>query len=243
MPRNPDKPPGYYCDGTRHDPACPDKKACTGCAPPCGARAGHGTPHPGVGRCSRHGGNTRSHVLNARELQAVAACKRLGVSIEIDPGEALMYTVWQARGACEYFRALVEDLEAQPGHIQVIEQVGGPDDGQKTTIMPPPAVWAPTHHANGQPTGRAEPHVLYRLWAMERDRLEHASVAALNAGVAQRMLDLAEDTARRLVDGFVAFARAMGQDPASPTVRAAMRAALEQARGEVVDGTAREIQA
>ena len=60
----------------------------------------------------------------------------------------------------------------------------------------------------------------------ERDRKATIAAAALKAGVAQRMLDLAEDAAQRIARSMVAFALASGLDPESPDVRAAMREAL-----------------
>lgn len=227
----------------------PGKKLCGAQRPnqakgvTCKRVAGHGTDHLGTGRCSRHGGSTRSHVASARELQARAAATALGVRIEIDPGEGLLQCVWDAAGMAEWYRARVTELDAHPGEGQVIEHVGGQRDGEKEFIPAAPAMYAPTYHANGSQTGRAEPHIFVRLWAEERDRFEHASKAALDAGVAQRLLDLAEDTARRLADGFIAFAVAMGQDVDDPAVKAAMRTALEKARGSAIDGTATEISA
>lgn len=228
--------------------AGPDKKLCGAQLPnrpqgtTCRNIAGKGTDHKGFGRCSRHAGNTPSHRASAREKQARAAATALGVRLEIDPAEGLLQCVWDAAGMAEWYRARVTELDTHPGEGQVIEHRDGPRDGEKEFIPPAPAMYAPTYHANGSRTGRAEPHIFVRLWAEERDRYERASKAALDAGVAQRLLDLAWDTARRLADGFIAFALAMGQDIDDPAVKAAMRVALDKARGDVVEGSASEIQ-
>ena len=135
--------------------------------------AGKGTDHLGFGRCSRHCGNTPNHVANARELQAREACRHLGIPITVDPGQALLAAVATAYGAEEFYAAMVAQLAHHPD---------GTDD----------AIYMPVY-ANGIPTGRAEPHVLVRLWMEERDRKATIAAAALKAGIAQRMLDLAED--------------------------------------------------
>ena len=107
------------------------------------------------------------------------------------------------------------------------------------------AVYMPTYNASGLPTGRAEPHVLVRLWMQERERKATIAAAALKAGVAQRMLDLAEDAAQRIARSMTAFATANGLDPEDAAVKAAMREALQVAvayPGDV-DGTARKLTA
>jgi hypothetical protein len=185
--------------------------------------AGKGTDHLGIGRCSRHGGNTPNHVANARELQAREACQHLGIPITVDPGLALLEEVATARGAEEFYAAMVAQLDHHP--------TGGEE-----------AIYMPVY-ASGQPTGRAEPHVLVRLWMEERERKATIAAAALKAGVALRMLDLAEDAAQRIARSMAAFATANGHDPEDATVKAAMREALQVAITNPlnIDGTAREI--
>lgn len=225
----------------------PGKKLCGAQRPhqpkgvTCKRVAGHGTDHLGTGRCSRHGGSTRSHVVSAREQQAIDACKMLGVPIQSSPAESLLDALWETKGAVAFYRALVQDLAHEPTDPTVVEIKSGPNDGDRVLVPGPPAIYAPTYHANGRPTGRAAPHILVQLWTEAVAREADIAARALHAGVEQRMLDIAEREARRLADGFIAFARAMGQDPHDEPVRKAMRHALEVARGAAVDGTATEI--
>lgn len=204
----------------------------------CRRVAGHGTDHLGTGRCSRHGGSTPSHVLSAREQQARDACKTLGVQIQSSPAESLLDALWETKGAVAFYRALVQDLAPRPVPPTIEEVRGGAQDGQRVLVAGPDAIYAPTFHANGRPTGRSAPHILVQLWTEAMTREADIAAKALHAGVEQRMLDIADREARRLADGFIAFARAMGQDPHDASVRSAMRAALKVARGATADSTA-----
>ena len=60
--------------------------------PYCNLRAGHGTNHPGIGRCRRHGGMTPSHQENVRlQLQDLmpAAIRRVAQIIADDSASHL----------------------------------------------------------------------------------------------------------------------------------------------------------
>lgn len=72
----------------------------------CGLPAGHGTDHVGVGRCSRHGGATKTHVVAARREQAVRAVATYGLPREIDPHAALL-----------------EELHRTAGHVAWLGQI------------------------------------------------------------------------------------------------------------------------
>jgi len=108
--RDPSKASGYYCDGTRHKAECPDRKACDGCLPPCSMRAGQGTDHVGVGRCSRHLGSTRNHKAAAEVAIAKQAVARYGLAVDIDPAVAMMRLVAKSYGSVLYLEAVVAEL-------------------------------------------------------------------------------------------------------------------------------------
>lgn len=82
----------------------------------CRLPAGHGTPHPGVGRCDRHAGCTPSHVkAGARTLaeRELAELRSLGHPVpasEVDPGQALLAMVGEAVGNVDALRRIVADL-------------------------------------------------------------------------------------------------------------------------------------
>lgn len=232
--------------------AGPDKKLCDAQLPnkPAGVTckniAGKGTEHKGTGRCSRHGGSTRTHIKSAREHQTREACQRLGVLVIVDPGQALLEELYAAKGAEAFYSALVSKLAKRPVMPKVTEIKGGPLDGEKRLKPGREAVYMPTYHAGGMPTGRAEPHVLVRLWMEERARARVAAAEVLKLGVAQRILDTAESDARRIAEAMIAFAIQTGQDPESVVVREAMALSLRavarnQGTSGIVDGTATEL--
>jgi hypothetical protein len=82
----------------------------------CRNRAGHRTEHPGYGYCWKHGGNTAAHAAAGAKMMAVAVAReQFGAEDDIDPLEAMLYTVRRGRALASYWRqravALVEDEE------------------------------------------------------------------------------------------------------------------------------------
>lgn len=180
----------------------------------CTQRKGHGTSHPGYGRCSRHGGSTASHVAAAQAEMARAACTSLGVPAAIDPAEALLDELRRTYGNVLFYESLVAQLHGGPASLA---------DGAGGTL----GVYSPTFHASGEPTGEARPHALIGLYNAERAHYARVAASALSAGVAQRVIELAEATARQVVEVLTDFAQRMGLDPAAPDVREAGRASLQ----------------
>lgn len=75
------------------------------------------------------------------------------------------------------------------------------------------------------------PHVAWQMLQVERKH--HAEVCrdAVRAGVERRAIELAEGTARQVVQVMAAFAARLGFDPADPRVREAGREALQLVEG------------
>jgi hypothetical protein len=76
----------------------------------CRQPAGHGTGHPGVGRCSFHAGATPNGETNGRRLLAEQACAVLGVPIRTTPQKALQDELNRTNGAVEWLRVRVAEL-------------------------------------------------------------------------------------------------------------------------------------
>lgn len=195
----------------------------------CTQRKGHGTNHPGIGRCSRHGGSTRTHVAAAEAEIARRACVTLGVPVAIDPAAALLDELRRAYGNVLFYESLVQQLPTHPATDTVTEPAD--DDGEAQTVRGAAGVYGLTYHASGEATGEARPHVLVTLYNEERKHYASVAAAALRAGVAQRVIELAEATARQVVDVLTEFAKRLGLDPADARVREAGRAALQLVAG------------
>jgi hypothetical protein len=86
---------------------------------PCKLPAGHGTGHPGVGRCDHHGGATPTHRAHAErvlieraEASALAELHRIGVEPLGNPLEALAELAAEARQWQMMLRGQVAGLES-----------------------------------------------------------------------------------------------------------------------------------
>jgi hypothetical protein len=100
-------------------PAGPGKKLCGaktpgGRYPTCHNVAGKGTDHKGVGRCSRHLGNTESHVKAAEvelvEAEAVRQLRAEGYAPAINPVEELLKLGAEVTALKDVLRSRVADL-------------------------------------------------------------------------------------------------------------------------------------
>jgi hypothetical protein len=86
---------------------------------PCKLPAGHGTDHPGVGRCDHHGGATPTHrahaervLLERAEQSALAELHHLGVQPVTNPLVALAELAAEARQWETILRRQVAGLES-----------------------------------------------------------------------------------------------------------------------------------
>lgn len=175
----------------------------------CAHHAGFRTDHEGAARCYLHGGRTpHGRRAGERELARVA-CDRLGVAVEVDAGEALERALWAAVGAVEFYTALVAEL---PAHPEIVRD----EDGR--VVGAGDAVYGPTFHASGSPTGEAKPHVLVQLWSDAVDRQAQIAAAVLKAGIDERRQRQRESDARELFGAVSKALSATGLSPAQQEV-------------------------
>ncbi len=205
--------------GHEGEPKCGGKTRAGGM---CKNAAGFKTSHPGIGRCAFHGGATPTHERAATVELARRECARLGIPIEIDPGEALLHAVWECAGNVAAYRELVQQLALHP---EPDKHVAG-EDGDGHWERGEPGIYGRTYHVSGIPTGEAKPHVLVALYNAERDRLVDVSAAALRAGVEERVLRIAEADARTVHQALARALVAVGMGDRLEEVRAAFARAL-----------------
>lgn len=186
---------------------------------PCGRPAGAGTDHPGVGRCSRHGGSSpRAQVAGIVELARRDAAV-MGRPLDIDPHEALLECIRIAAGEVQYASDRIAELDPADAVGPVITTTERPLKWEKGAESPSDTVVEVRHE-----------HPALHIWIKVRheamDRLANYSKIAIAAGIAERQVRVAEGQAQMLAEAMRRFAQAMGFEPADPRVREAMRGSL-----------------
>lgn len=135
---------------------------------PCPRPAGFATDHPGTGRCRRHGGSLKNGI---KKVASAELAELLGDPADVDPGEALLYCVALASQELKWIRTRLGHV-TEPTHLTPVGNLGGPQKG-----------WV----------GMQEE---FDIWVQAQqaavERLARYSKMALDAGVAERMVSLAE---------------------------------------------------
>lgn len=127
----------------------------------CGNRAGKATGHVGFGLCHRHGGASPTGEKHGVKLAALAQMRETG-EVDVNPLDAMLYTVRRASHLAAYYRLQAEAIELE---------------GADATI----------------------------LFALEREALGDLNQwadRAIKAGVAERMVRIAEGTGERLASAY-----------------------------------------
>jgi len=149
----------------------------------CRQPAGAGTDHLTVGQCRLHGGMmapTRLH--GARVLadrKARAALQSMAVPVQMHPQEALLAMVWEAAGNVAWLGSRVQALAAGDG-----DRAG--QSGVVGGVMSS-TVQGSLYEA------REEERAIVRLYGEWVDRLAKISKMALDAGIEERTVRVAEE--------------------------------------------------
>lgn len=180
---------------------------------PCTQRAGQGTAYVGIGgHCVAHGGAKKQ----GRAVGAWHMAHKFAEELDVSPWEALLMVIRITAGRVRYCEAVlssaVDDRELE-GRVSEREPTGVTENGELTT-------------------GRD-----LRWWVdtseRERDRLARVSKAAIDAGVAQLLIEKELRAGEELAGTFVKVLTAMedaGMDDAALEVaRTVMRSQLQLA--------------
>lgn len=135
----------------------------------CRLRAGHGTDHLGYGNCKFHGGLTPNGIVHAARLEGAA----LAEEHNMEPHEALLMCVRLAAGEVAYFTSKVTQLEAEQITVRLERSRTGENDYTETSNQHELNIWVRARHD-------------------AIDRLARYSKTALDAGVQERQVRLAE---------------------------------------------------
>lgn len=145
----------------------------------CGRPAGWGTSHIGVGQCKLHGGSTP----NANKNAAVRIAQSLGEPLDIQPHDALLSCVQITAGEVAYCTMRITELKTDDyvGHPESFVEETGPDGGKSIARQHP-----------------VELNIWIRARQDSMDRLARYAKMALDAGVEERRVRLAENMAMQL---------------------------------------------
>lgn len=150
----------------------------------CKQAAGWGTDHPGTGRCKLHGGSTPAHTTAARYEQALAAVATYGLPRDIDPAAALLEEVHRTAGHVAWLASKIRELDDDDltwGITQETEKNAAMFVGTDRKSQAKPSVWLELYHR-------------------ERRHLVRVTKAALDAGISERLVRLAERQGTMLAD-------------------------------------------
>lgn len=153
---------------------------------PCKARAGLRTSHLGYGECYLHGGNLPSHEQAAHKemiVSNIAARRFYGGRRDIGPHEALAEEVQYTAGHVRWLRDTIRWLGGDPDSPKTDPLNSNFDENRLASL----------HQTTNM---GLRPSVYLDLYERERKHLVHASKAAIDAGVAERTVKLAEDQGR-----------------------------------------------
>lgn len=162
--------------------------------------AGAGTDHKGYGRCKHHGGATPSGRISAEKQMVQERMLIYGGPIEVAPDVALLQEVHRTAGHVAYLGQVVSDLEK----AQLVGPVGsdGMND-QGVTYYPAykPSVWI-------------------EMYQGERSHLARVCKMALDAGIAERQVRLAERQGEMLAEAVQGILKDLGvlHHPDTPEV-------------------------
>lgn len=190
----------------------------------CKRPAGWGTDHVGEGQCKLHGGSTPSAILAAAKAQAIV----MGVAVDVEPHEALLQCIRITAGEVMYCNeqiALLRPDEAIGHPTEIIKRTGttgedGDVDVEETREkVPMMNIWI-------------------RARAVSIDRLAKYSKMALDAGVNERRVQVAEGMAGALApilrDIFTDLKLTPAQQKKAPEILRRHLLALE---GEAMDSS------
>jgi hypothetical protein len=159
---------------------------------PCRQRAGHGTNHPGIGRCSRHGGASPNAEVAGQVFLARREAAVMGRPLDIEPHEAILECIRIAAGEVQYASERIAELEPEQAVAPLVSTHERPRKGE---------YGFEEHDDNVTETKTDQPAL--HIWIVARrqamDRLVTYSATAIKAGIDERRVKLAESQGQLLV--------------------------------------------
>lgn len=158
----------------------------------CRNASGKGTPHVGIGRCSLHGGSTRTHVAAAELAHAREVAQLFAVPREVHPIDGLLEEYYRTAGMVDSYEAMCAGLlpaEVVEGVISVEETEAGASDGGEESLTPP----------ERKVRRGASMNMWVRLFNEERERFSRLGEALLKLDLESRRVELAQSHVAAMV--------------------------------------------
>jgi hypothetical protein len=203
-------------DHRKGHPLCGSKKKQG--AGTCRREAGWGTSHPGTGHCKIHGGSTPGGTLYAAK-QEVAI---MGREIDLTPAEGLLLCVRIAAGEVGYCTQRIGDLVEGQEYEQTKRE--------KTVTYISKQGEAAGGVIETEDVEERQLNVWIRMRQSCTDRLAKYAKMALDAGVAERQVRLAEQQGAMIAEILRAVLTDLKVDLSAPDTRAVVRRHLMAAQ-------------
>lgn len=221
--------------------------------PPCKRPAGDRTDHHGYGNCWIHGGSSPSGKMFAARLKAaelVEERRRLMVFYrvempEVTPEEVLLEEVQRSSAIVRWLEEMIDQWRVEPAGVDAelreLIEAQDPDAPDETpgldglTRSPRtglPQLGTVVYFKNGGTVAPTEVAAWIKIYQDERLMAVKAAKTAIDAGIAERLVRIAE----REVDVMVAVLRASLEElgvPVTPQVGVVVARQLRQLGGAV----------
>lgn len=161
--------------------------------PLCEAPAGDGTTHPGYGYCKWHGGNTESGRKAAARLAGAAYVEQFKADVLLFGGDKNLVDITPEQAILEEVRRAVAMVRFLEQAIAKWQFDANPD--AKGGLGGLPGLVDETFKGNATFTDEREWLLVYRA---EREHAVKVARMAIDAGIAQRLVTIAEDQGRTL---------------------------------------------
>lgn len=196
----------------------------------CTRPAGEGTSHLGYGRCKLHGGSTRNHRMSTAMQEALDQATRvMGAPLDIDPMDALLWCVRITAGEVAYSTWRIET------GVDEEDAVGNPVTHSETSRSGSEESYEETADTFSPP----ELHIWIRVRQDAVARLAKYSKMALDAGIAERAVQIAEEAGERLAVAIRSILESLDlsveQERKAPEIVSSALRLLEQAP-ETIEG-------
>lgn len=150
----------------------------------CARPAGWGTNHAGMGACKSHGGATPSAGLSVARSMAIT----MGAPLDVEPHDALIHCVRITAGEVAYASEMVAQLSSEDALVRPTTSVSRSGTSSQGSI-----------DMDEERKGPQDLNIWIRVRQEAVDRLARYAKMALDAGVDERRVRVAEGLATALV--------------------------------------------